>query len=266
MRTIVAIIAGLAAATAVYWYQNPDLELEVPRGLLVQIEERRSALRQVPESFAELVATATLAPDRKSTPSTKTDEPAGTTIASTPKPVRGKVNATTNPKPVRSTAIVQEEPKADSHPQVVTDPVDRVAELEQKVHTGINAARSDHGGLAQLQWVDPLGEVARAHSNDMTDRGYFSHDTPEGIDPFERIERSGYSCWDAGARGMAENLTIVLADKSLDRMASKAVESWVNSPGHSGNLLSSDYVRTGVGASFGRWRGYNAVYLTQVFC
>ena len=40
----------------------------------------------------------------------------------------------------------------------------------------------------------------------------------------------------------------------------------MSSPGHRTNLLGRQYDRTGVDASFGTWRGYKAVYLTQVFC
>ena len=228
MRSFVAIVVGLAAATALYLYQNPGLELKVPEGLITQLEEQRSALEQVPDSLAEIVAT------------------------STPRP------------------ITREAPQAVSKDSVRTDknadPAERVAELEQKIHVGINAARASNGVSPQLLWVDKLGAVARDHSEDMTARNYFDHDTPEGLGPSERIDRAGYSCWKDSHYGVAENLTIELVDSSLDRMASNAVRSWMTSPGHRTNLLGKDYDRTGIGASFGRWRGYDAVYVTQVFC
>ena len=228
MRSFIAIVVGLAAASALYLYQNPDLELKVPEGLNSQLEEQRSALQQVPDSLAEMVST------------------------STPRP------------------ITREAPQAVSKDNVRTDkdadPAERVAELEQKIHVGINAARASNGVSPQLRWVDKLGSVARDHSEDMTARNYFDHDTPEGLGPSERIDRAGYSCWKDSHYGVAENLTIELVDSSLDRMASNAVRSWMTSPGHRTNLLGKDYDRTGIGASFGRWRGYDAVYVTQVFC
>ena len=228
MRSFVAIVVGLAAASALYLYQNPDLELKVPEGLNAQLEEQRSALRQFPDSFAEIVATRPPMP------------------------------------------ITEENPGAGSKENLRTarrvDPAERVSELEQKVHAGINAARARNGVSPQLRWIDKLGAVARDHSEDMTKRAYFSHDTPEGIGPSERIERAGYSCWKESHYGVAENITIVLADDSLDRMADEAVQSWLTSPGHRTNLLGKRYDRTGIGASFGRWRGYSSVYVTQVFC
>ena len=228
MRSYVAIAVGLVAASALYWYQNPDLELKMPEGLITQLEEQRSTLQQVPDSLAEIVAT------------------------STPRPITDK-----EPQGVA---------KEDVRIAKNADPAERVAELEQKVHVGINVARASNGISPELRWVDKLGAVARAHSEDMTARNYFSHDTPEGIGPMERIDRSEYNCWKNNYYEVAENITIVLVDDSLNRMADDAVESWLTSPGHRTNLLGKQYDRTGIGASFGKWRGYDAVYVTQVFC
>ena len=228
MLTRVAIIVGLAVASAIYWYQNPDLELKVPEGLITLLEEQGSTLKQVPDSFAEIVAT------------------------STPKPITKRASEAESEEYARTSISV--------------DPAERVAGLEQKIHDGINGARVSSGVSPQLRWVDKLGVVARAHSEDMTKRAYFSHDTPEGLGPSERIERVGYNCWKDTHYGVAENITNVLVDESLDRMANDAVQSWLTSPGHRTNLLGKQYDRTGIGASFGRWRGYSAVYVTQVFC
>ena len=141
-----------------------------------------------------------------------------------------------------------------------------VAELERKVHDGINAERAAMRGLRQLQWDDRLNVIARDHSEDMTERGYFAHDTPEGLGPTERATKAGYSCRKGYSYGLAENITVELMSNDMDKLAAAAVQSWVGSPGHRANLLGRQYDRTGVGASFGKWKGYKAVYLTQVFC
>ena len=140
-----------------------------------------------------------------------------------------------------------------------------VAGLERQVHVGINLERAKNGVLP-LQWEDQLAAVARAHSDDMTSRGYFSHDSPEGLGPSDRIDRAGYSCWKGSHYGVAENIAIETTSGGLDRVAAEAVRGWMNSPGHRTNLLGRQYDRTGVGVSFGGWRGHDAVYLTQVFC
>ena len=142
----------------------------------------------------------------------------------------------------------------------------RVLELEQEVHKGINFARFENGISHQLRWDDNFAEVARAHSEDMVKRGYFAHDTPEGLGPTERLAKSGYSCTKRSHYGLAENLAIQPDLRSIDKIAKGAVESWMNSIGHRTNLLGSQYHRTGIGAAFGRWKGQKSVYLTQVFC
>ena len=143
MRTLIAIIAGLSVASGVFWYQNPDLELKAPEGLLAQVEERSSALSQVSESFAAIAATST-------------------------------------PKPTTATAIGNARSQAGDAPASAYS-VDRVSELEKKVHEGINLARTTHGASPQLKWDHSLRDIARAHSEDMTQRGYYRHRNLEGL-------------------------------------------------------------------------------------
>ncbi len=164
-----------------------------------------------------------------------------------------------------STPSVSRETRDEREARARLETEARVSEIEQQVHVGINVERARNGG-SPLRWDERLAAVARAHSDDMTNRGYFSHDTPEGLGPSDRIDRAGYSCWKSTHYGVAENIAIETALGDPDRTAAEAVRGWVNSPGHRTNLLGKQYDRTGVGASFGTWRGYAAVYLTQVFC
>ena len=226
--TIIAIIIGLSIATGIYWSQNPDIELKMPESVTNTITEQQLSSERAPESFAKAMATSA-------------------------------------PTPMTQTGTA-ETPKSESKTDKDVEPIHRVRELERKVHAGINAERAKNGGSPQLRWDNDLGAIARAHSEDMTRRRYFSHDTPEGLGPTDRIERAGYNCWKGSHYGVAENIAIELTDDSLDRMAAEAVRGWVNSPGHRANLLGRQYDRTGIGASFGKWQGYDAVYITQVFC
>ena len=111
-----------------------------------------------------------------------------------------------------------------------------------------------------------MASIARAHSDDMTNRNYFSHDTPEGMDPTDRLHRAGLNCRKGYRYGIAENIAIETSLGNMEQTAAEAVKGWMNSPGHRRNLLSREYSTTGVGASFGTWQGYESVYLTQVFC
>ncbi len=140
-----------------------------------------------------------------------------------------------------------------------------LSDLERLTHEEINKRRVTNGGLALL-WDGSLAEVARAHSVDMAQRGYFSHDTPEGLDPTDRLHQEGLNCRKGYRYGIAENLAIEIASGSPDQLAAMAVHGWMDSSGHRRNLLDRQYSTTGIGASYGVWEGRKAVYLTQVFC
>ena len=241
----VAVIIGLAVAGGLYWYQNPDLEVNVPRGLIDQVAQQ-SPGEQAPESFSAI--TATSAPDPASRD------------AATPTSGSGGGDQLRQLIPQASG-----ESREEREARARKGAEDMVSDLESKVHAGINAERA-RNGRPPLKWEEQLAAVARAHSDDMTRRSYFSHDTPEGLGPSDRIDRAGYSCWKGSHYGVAENIAIETTLDNLDRTAAEAVQGWMNSSGHRTNLLGAQYDRTGIGASFGTWRGYRAVYLTQVFC
>ena len=245
LPVITAVFVGLAIAGGIYWYQNPEFALSVPRGFIDRVADQ-STREQAPESFAAIMATST-----PSSPSLNTATPAaGSGHGNQLRRLVPQINAET---------------RQEREDRARIEAAARVSELELKVHAGINAERVK-AGASPLKWEEQLAAVARSHSDDMTSQGYFSHDTPEGLGPSDRIDRSGYSCWKASHYGVAENIAIETTLGNLDWTAAEAVQGWMNSPGHRTNLLGRQYDRTGIGASFGTWRGYRAVYLTQVFC
>ena len=246
--TLIAVLIGLAASGGVYWHQNRDVDTNLGKSILHQIEKQVSPREQPPGSFAAITATDTPKPPTQAVPTTK------------------PTNTRESRSVVRKLPRVLYEPKQERQAREKAESAAKIEELERKVHAGINEERAKNGGSLSLRWVDQLGMVARAHSDDMVKRGYFSHDTPEGLGPTDRIENAGYSCWKDSHYGVAENIAIEMTSRDLDQIASAAVQSWMDSPGHRVNLLNQQYDRTGVGASFGKWKGYNAVYLTQVFC
>lgn len=81
-----------------------------------------------------------------------------------------------------------------------------------------------------------LREVARNHCKDMFARGYFSHYTPEGKSPFDRMNQSGVKYLYAG-----ENLA--LAPNTI-----LAMKGLMNSQGHRENILSGNFNKVGIGA------------------
>jgi uncharacterized protein YkwD len=128
------------------------------------------------------------------------------------------------------------EPESDETVKLnfkVTDAKPR-SDLEMKMLDLINQERTKRG-LQALKWDPQLLPVARAHSQDMFVRGYFSHYTLEGKDPFDRMKAAGIKYYSAG-----ENL-------ALGPTLSICHEGLMNSPGHRANILNPTYGRVGIG-------------------
>jgi uncharacterized protein YkwD len=128
------------------------------------------------------------------------------------------------------------EPQSDTsvalHFTVQNPSVDK--QSEKKMLDDVNKQRTKQG-LAALEIDDSLTAVARAHGKDMLARGYFSHYTPEGYSPFDRMESAGISYTAAG-----ENLAFA-PNESI------AMEGLMKSKGHRANILSPAFKRVGIG-------------------
>jgi Uncharacterized protein with SCP/PR1 domains len=122
-------------------------------------------------------------------------------------------------------------------------------DLETQMLEIVNAERVAHG-LAPLAPDPEMTEVARKHSADMFTRGYFSHYTPEGKDPFDRMRENN-----VGFRTAGENL-------ALAPTLQIAHEGLMNSPGHRENILRPQFGRLGIGILDG---GRYGLMITQNF-
>jgi uncharacterized protein YkwD len=105
-------------------------------------------------------------------------------------------------------------------------------------------------GLKPLKADPELKQVALNHSKDMLARGYFSHYTPEGKDPFDRMRAAGVKFSVAG-----ENL-------ALAQTLSIAHNGLMNSPGHRENILRPYFGRVGIGIIDG---GVHGLMISQEF-
>ena len=132
----------------------------------------------------------------------------------------------------------------DSESQPSQDYARRVLEL-------VNAERAKQG-LSPLQWHDGLANIAYAHSKDMHDRQFFSHNNPDGQTPFDRIKAYGLSY-----RRAAENIA------AGQKTPEEVMQGWMNSSGHRANILDPNLTSLGVGYYKGSV-GYQT-YWTQVF-
>jgi uncharacterized protein YkwD len=97
-------------------------------------------------------------------------------------------------------------------------------------------------GLPELVFDPKLTAVAQAHAEDMLNRKYFDHNTPEGLTPFDRIQAGGVDF-----QAAAENIAMGENDPHA------VFDLWLNSPGHRRNLLNKDYGHQGIGYAGGYW-------------
>lgn len=120
---------------------------------------------------------------------------------------------------------------------------------EQEMFGMVNAERIKNG-LESLVFDKKLSELARQHSQDMFVRGYFSHNTPEGLSPFDRMTIAEIEFASAG-----ENLALAPATEL-------AMQGLMNSPGHRANILSASFNKIGIGVIDG---GAYGMMFTQEF-
>jgi uncharacterized protein YkwD len=137
-----------------------------------------------------------------------------------------------------------------SEPEVyATDHYNIRPDLEQQMLQLVNAERKKKG-LKPLVADEQLRNVARAHSSDMLKRGYFSHMTPEGKDPFYRMKKAGVTYKKAG-ENLAYASTLAKAHRGL-----------MNSPSHRAAILNKSFGRVGIGIVDG---GKSGLMVSQEF-
>ncbi|MFN7197563.1 MAG: CvpA family protein [Hylemonella sp.] len=122
-------------------------------------------------------------------------------------------------------------------------------DLEAQMLAMVNDERR-RAGLRPLVADPAATEVARAHSQDMFARSYFSHVTPDGRDPFDRL-RAGQLRYLAAGENLALARTLPMAHQGL-----------MDSPGHRANILRPAFGRVGIGILDG---GRHGLMVTQNF-
>lgn len=123
----------------------------------------------------------------------------------------------------------------------------------------MNKVRAQHD-LRALTVNKKLARAAGAHSEDMVERGYFSHFSRSGGNIVSRLRRVGYL---RGARAwfVGENLAWGAGWRSTPREIWRA---WMRSSGHRENILDPRFREVGVGVVLQTPRGrrLGATYTT----
>ncbi|MFN0072447.1 MAG: CvpA family protein [Chloroflexota bacterium] len=121
--------------------------------------------------------------------------------------------------------------------QLAPDPVS-----EARMLVLVNQER-EQAGLRALQADEALRDVARAHSREMFELGYFAHISPNTGSPFDRMRRASIRYLAAG-ENLAFAPTVQVAHEGL-----------MNSPGHRANILRPEFGKVGIGAIRSDFRG-----------
>ncbi len=98
-----------------------------------------------------------------------------------------------------------------------------------------NSKRTQNGA-ASLLLNSKLSSAAQAKANDMVTRNYWSHNTPDGKEPWVFVDSSGYKYKKAG-----ENLAYGFLTSS------DTVDGWMNSASHKSNMLDGAFSEVGFG-------------------
>jgi len=93
-----------------------------------------------------------------------------------------------------------------------------------------------------------LTEAARDHAQDMIDRDYFAHNSPEGKTPSDRLKKAGYITRDFSYWTVGENIAWGSGELGAP---DNIFEAWMDSDGHRHNILDEDFRQIGIGMSQG---------------
>jgi uncharacterized protein YkwD len=134
---------------------------------------------------------------------------------------------------VSATQLQQRDSVATLKPQ--TD----LNEYENAVAALINKYRADNG-VNPIAFDGTLTYVAKLRSQDLMDRNYFSHYTPEGSTVFSLLKANGVS-FSQGGENLAQARPANIGTPEA------FLNAWANSPTHKSNMLRSSYNYIGVG-------------------
>jgi uncharacterized protein YkwD len=176
--------------------------------------------------------------------------------------------------PAANTTATQTEVQAATTqtPGPTTVPGDSKHErVENLIHAKVNDRR-EANGLKPVEKDDLLRTIARSHSKEMGQQGYFAHESPSGATYEDRYDTYGYNCrveldGNQYATG-SENIWRMSSDTepSAETIAKEAVTGWMTSDRHRRNMLRPYWDDMGIGVYILDSGGRVKVYATQNFC
>jgi uncharacterized protein YkwD len=153
-------------------------------------------------------------------------------------PNEGNVGPTPSPTPTQPSTLVP------TPTPIVTTPTPAAVgseaacldSFEREFLTLINNYRQQNG-LQPLASSRALNIASYKHSKDMGERRYFSHTTPEGLAPWDRMAAEGYTYNTHKAENIAAG----------QPTAQQVFDGWSSSSGHNQNMLNPNLRVIGIG-------------------
>ncbi|MGC5341939.1 sigma-70 family RNA polymerase sigma factor [Streptomyces sp. DT24] len=200
------------------------------------------------ESRGETVVTAD-APVAGTAPSvtsvTPAPKPSPSTASASPSPTRS-ASPTPTPKAAESVAPSARPERSptsaapEHRPAPPAAPASPASGSRIQQVTGLVNAERAKSGCGPVRGNALLDTAAQRHSADMVARNYFSHTSPDGTDPGDRITAAGYR-WSTYGENIAKG----------QRTPADVMSAWMNSPGHRANILNCSFKEIGVGVQDG---------------
>jgi uncharacterized protein YkwD len=136
----------------------------------------------------------------------------------------------------------------------VPEPDRPATDFESAVVQEMNRQRAAFG-LAPLRINSRLEAAADDRVIDMFGKHYFSHVSPDGIQPWSWVEQHGYDY-----REFGENLALGYPS------ADSVVDGWMHSPGHRANVLNRNFDEVGVAiAPDSPTRGFSGPTIVAIY-
>ena len=123
-----------------------------------------------------------------------------------------------------------------------------------------NQTRANNG-LRPLCVHPDLTEAARFHSQEMLDKGYFSHDSRNGESVKARLEHFGYAFAGHSYWKYGENVSWGSGDLGA---ADNRFDEWMDSADHRANILDKNFDQVGIGARTGTFEAQDGAKMYTV--
>ncbi|RYD34806.1 MAG: hypothetical protein EOP86_10095 [Verrucomicrobiaceae bacterium] len=145
------------------------------------------------------------------------------------------------------------------------DPTAEAARLGIQLNKGLEAGAISSSPKPPLAFHPKLTAAARGHTRWMLSAGRFSHTGAEGSDPRKRVAAAGYEFSQSWSQ--AENIGFggTVGTPDLPTETAARHDALFQSPEHRKNICGPDFREIGLGLMAGRFKGGNAVLVTQNF-